>query len=858
MSLTSTPEHEPPSRPGWDADDLCIRQAVTRAGISLESHRHGCVIVAPRLSGRTTMLRALSSSHPGAALWVAGSGGDVTGVFGGLLTGGDAGAEPRAVEGLIRAELNRREDIALFVDDADLLDRNAALLVLTLVIHDHVPVYLTAAPTDASVSARRSSIITLWKDGYLPRIDPAEFDRGHAAELVECVVGVPPAPATVETVMRVSGGTPAGVVDLVRAADDAGRWRVVAQTATLAGPAEPGPRHREVLSGMMSDPDPAVSRLLEIMAPCASDAERFTDGWFPLGPLMSVVGIDSLIGAERSGLVEATNRAVRLRDPALGALVTHQLGVVEAQARRQLVGDALARSSATDDRDDETALLACALHLGSATGPTEQLRACAARSALRLGDPTSALMMLGRHDPWGSPTADAVTVWSLIHLGEWDCARMLVRTRPATDGLKAEAVGAVLDMLTGKTDQAVPTGPVPVVLHALDGLTSGDQSAPFAGLLTAVTIGLRGWTETASDILRAVRAYRVDDALMGAYADLADVTLVALQGNLIEAIERSEQVRTRHRVHSRHVQGIVDLGAAFVRYCAGDLSACAQLLRDAVAAELPGRWGPTARDLLSHATARTNGVRDPGISVLGATAGPPILRDVVRGFETVSRAWDSAAAGDHAGAVAGLVDEVDAALARAQVVTAVDLCEMALRIAPTVTDTLVDVVPRVCRRADELDVNAVVSARAQLLVDHLSALRSGNAPMLETVAAEHERQGRALAAADVLAHAAAAHRRGDTPFRAMMCVARARALLGEGRAGDSIALQLIDIGDARLSDRERDVVNLVAQAMTNREIAAKLQMSVRTVEGHVLRVCTKTGARNRRDLMALFGEGVDP
>ena len=42
-------------------------------------------------------------------------------------------------------------------------------------------------------------------------------------------------------------------------------------------------------------------------------------------------------------------------------------------------------------------------------------------------------------------TAFAV-ILSLIHLGEWDCARMLVRTRPATDGLKAEAVGAVLDM----------------------------------------------------------------------------------------------------------------------------------------------------------------------------------------------------------------------------------------------------------------------------------------------------------------------------------------------------------------------------------------------------------------------------
>lgn len=92
-----------------------------------------------------------------------------------------------------------------------------------------------------------------------------------------------------------------------------------------------------------------------------------------------------------------------------------------------------------------------------------------------------------------------------------------------------------------------------------------------------------------------------------------------------------------------------------------------------------------------------------------------------------------------------------------------------------------------CREsADELDVNAVVSARAQLLVDHLSALRSGDAPMLETVAAEHERQGRALAAADVLAHAAAAHRRGDTPFRAMMCVARARRSVRRRELGASV------------------------------------------------------------------------
>jgi DNA-binding CsgD family transcriptional regulator len=54
----------------------------------------------------------------------------------------------------------------------------------------------------------------------------------------------------------------------------------------------------------------------------------------------------------------------------------------------------------------------------------------------------------------------------------------------------------------------------------------------------------------------------------------------------------------------------------------------------------------------------------------------------------------------------------------------------------------------------------------------------------------------------------------------------------------------------RLTTREREIATLAAQGMTNRAIAERLLVSVRTVEGHVQRVYTKIGI-NRRDQLAV-------
>ena len=53
-----------------------------------------------------------------------------------------------------------------------------------------------------------------------------------------------------------------------------------------------------------------------------------------------------------------------------------------------------------------------------------------------------------------------------------------------------------------------------------------------------------------------------------------------------------------------------------------------------------------------------------------------------------------------------------------------------------------------------------------------------------------------------------------------------------------------------LTRREAEVAVLAARGLTNRDIAARLCLSVRTVEVHVDRVLTKLGFRTRTQLAA--------
>lgn len=85
----------------------------------------------------------------------------------------------------------------------------------------------------------------------------------------------------------------------------------------------------------------------------------------------------------------------------------------------------------------------------------------------------------------------------------------------------------------------------------------------------------------------------------------------------------------------------------------------------------------------------------------------------------------------------------------------------------------------------------------------------------------------------------------------MPCLARTREALGDaafGRVFDEGATMRFD--EARLARREDEIAGLVADGLTNREIAEHLVLSQRTAEGHVGHILGKLGFTSRAHLAA--------
>jgi len=81
--------------------------------------------------------------------------------------------------------------------------------------------------------------------------------------------------------------------------------------------------------------------------------------------------------------------------------------------------------------------------------------------------------------------------------------------------------------------------------------------------------------------------------------------------------------------------------------------------------------------------------------------------------------------------------------------------------------------------------------------------------------------------------------------------------LGAGLWAEKTAAELARIpgrgrGSGELSETERRVAALVAEGRSNREIAATMFVSVRTVEGNLSRIYARLGLRSRTELARHF------
>ncbi|MEV4318809.1 AAA family ATPase [Actinocrispum sp. NPDC049592] len=129
-------------------------------------------------------------------------------------------------------------------------------------------------------------------------------------------------------------------------------------------------------------------------------------------------------------------------------------------------------------------------------------------------------------------------------------------------------------------------------------------------------------------------------------------------------------------------------------------------------------------------------------------------------------------------------------------------------------------------------MNAAISARPYLAVSRLG--------LAKTLVAQGESLARAK---ELLTGAAAEFRLLDLPGQ----LAAADALLAK--------ISTAARNSNPLSRRETEVAELIAQALSNKQIAERLVLSERTVESHVSNILTKLGAANRMEI-ASWSQGA--
>jgi DNA-binding NarL/FixJ family response regulator len=127
---------------------------------------------------------------------------------------------------------------------------------------------------------------------------------------------------------------------------------------------------------------------------------------------------------------------------------------------------------------------------------------------------------------------------------------------------------------------------------------------------------------------------------------------------------------------------------------------------------------------------------------------------------------------------------------------------------------------------------------------------------VDAVSNELEAAGLSLSAADSAAQAAPLHDRAGQLRKSAESSARALKLAAQCGGATTPAIR----SAARplpVTSREREIAALVADGLSNREIAERLTVSVRTVEGHIYRACIKLDVTDRDELAKIVAQGAN-
>jgi DNA-binding NarL/FixJ family response regulator len=150
--------------------------------------------------------------------------------------------------------------------------------------------------------------------------------------------------------------------------------------------------------------------------------------------------------------------------------------------------------------------------------------------------------------------------------------------------------------------------------------------------------------------------------------------------------------------------------------------------------------------------------------------------------------------------------------------------------------------------ADELSLPL-----ADAVARHVQSLAAKDGEGLLAASNEYQALGDKATAADAAAQAAVAFSQSQLRRRRLYAAAIAQGLSDECGGLSTPALR--SPTGHPLTERQREIVELAVAGMSNKDIAQRLFMSVRSVEGHLYRACQRVGANSREELAAIIRKG---
>jgi DNA-binding CsgD family transcriptional regulator len=757
---------------------------------------------------------------------------------------------------------------AVCVDDAHLVDPASAALVAHLVTNTSVPVVMTVRGDGPEPPWLRD----------VARIDLRPLDAEEVAEVVQARLGDPAEAALLATVARLSEGNPLLLRELVEAGLAGGAiarrervWCAVGPIVAAAG--LPGqiaarldrlPAPLRAAAELVALAEPADAALLERLIPAelreALDRER----------LLSAVAGPAGLG---------------LAHPLYGEALRATVPPLRAREHRRRLAEA------AEPADDPIRIAVWRLDAGLPVAPAALTAAARdasaaldhalagrlAWAAVEAADGSGAeafdaeLVLLGEL-PYQGRTADALTraaglaerapgpreraalarVRANLHLIAGDPAAARATLDEAVASAPDRPLRLALEL--NRAGQAFATGRVALSLELGDAVLAeygdGADVVPRLALARVRALACAGRTADAEALARrALALIEPADPAGRALAATVAMTLLqalALDGRTAEAMavgeaglaEAAANPAAPLRAFWTHELGQVGL-------LVGHPRTARRWLRETLAV-MPLQGVPASLQLwgldgLAEAAALLGDATDAARQEQRLKAALP------GGFQAHRRGgavWAAAAAGE---------------LSRARDLARAHARDLADAGAALMAGWVLHDAARLGGGSDvaawlgELAA-AGQSALLRAMAAHAAALAEADPHALDAVAQTFAALGCDLFTAEAATRAASLHRHAGRPGAALSSAALADRAVSrcEGARTPLLARAGTDLDG--LTGREREVVGLAARGLADREIAARLHLSVRTVGSHLYRAYRKLGITDRSQLPPTLGE----